>query len=152
MLSHKKADQLVDELYELLYKYSVPSVDFKTLVAECTLYRDKMNNPIRTDEPLSVYEMKERELTKDLDFYSYFLPKDVYDNIVKFLEKKYRVSGSDRRALHMVAYLGAGPSSNVTRYLEKHPEQTVEDLQKLVNAMDYGEFIPELPIIVKKEV
>ena len=128
MLSHKKADQLVDELYELLYKYSVPSVDFKTLVAECTLYRDKMNNPIRTDEPLSVYEKKEREL------------------------KKYRVSGSDRHAFHMVAYLGAGPSSNVTRYLEKHPEQTVEDLQKLVNAMDYGEFTPELPIIVKKEV
>lgn len=153
MLSQKKFNQLIDETYEILYKLAIPSVDFQTLVAECTLYRDEMGNPVRTEKPLTKEEMIERGLTKDLDFYSYFVPKEVYDATVNNLVKKYKCYGSDRHSYFMIAYLGAGPSSSPDRWLEKHPEFTLEDLQKMVDEREYDKvFELKKPIIVKKNM
>lgn len=151
MISQKKFNRLIDETYETLYKLAIPSVDFQTMVAECTLYRDEMGKPVRTEKPLTKEEMIERGLTKDLDFYSYFVPKEVYDAAVNNLVKKYKCYAKDRTAYFMIAYLGAGPTSSVDRWFDRHPESTLEDLQKMIDEREYDKiFDLKEPIIVKK--
>ena len=90
-MSNEKLKEVLFEIYRDLYRYSTPSADFDKLVEEAP--RDEHGRKV-------------------IDYDSYLLDEDVYDEIVrKHLDNTKGLTQRDKQVLKTEAYLGCGPRS-----------------------------------------
>lgn len=90
MVRKNKLDKILWETYEILYAESTPKADFNELVENA-----KVNEEGR----------------KEIDFMSYSINGDRYDEIVENQMKKYKLKPHERNVFKIQAYLGCGPKS-----------------------------------------
>lgn len=141
----KRYDKWYDmilETYDLLYKASVPSVSFYDLMQTCCRYEDADHNLIELDQPLTEEERQDRQYKIAIDYYAYFITEEKFQEIIESQEKKYKLNRSDRNAFHLQMFLGCGPTSALNRWLEKHPEHTMESALKMIR-MTYPNYITD---------
>lgn len=93
-----KVSNAIWELYKIAYAESTPSADFEKLYEEAPL----------NDEGQKV-----------IDYDSYYLHRDRFDELVEEVKSKYKFNQIEERSYSFHAYLGAGPTS-------KEPENEEE--------------------------
>lgn len=107
-----RAEELIVEIMTELYKNSTPSADYKELVKNA----------------------KENELgQKVIDFDSYYLPQDQFDEIVESKLKESRLPKWKKQGVKNFVYLGASPTCLKPTSLMSMSEIHLEmlELQKL---------------------
>lgn len=140
MLSPKKRTQAVLECYEELYKAAVPSVSFQHLNETCTVYEDSDYREHVTETPLTDIERETRGWRKKIPMDAYYLPREKYEGIVSAIEKKYKMSKSEKIRFRFQAYLGCGPTTNFdTFHKSRYPEYTKDELMAMVKEQGYPE-------------
>lgn len=85
----KNLKEIVLNIYRELYQKATPSADFDQLLEDA-----------KVDD----------EGRKVIDYESYYLDSDVYDEIVKRHIKENKLTGFDKTAVQFEVYLGVGPS------------------------------------------
>lgn len=111
MISDKKYRQLVNETYRMLFKEATPSADYDELLKNCCRYGDEENKIVFTEAPLSDEELRRRGWKKAIDFMSYYLDKERYQEIVESQAEKYKLKGYELSGFRTTMYLGWGPTS-----------------------------------------
>lgn len=102
-------DELMMEGYQALYAAATPSADFKSLVDNCTRYMDREGDIHNTETPLTNEECRTRGWQKDIEYMNYSLDRDVYEQIIDDIIKKYNLKGLRAQAFKNTMYLGCGP-------------------------------------------
>ena len=129
MVSEKKAKEIILETYELLFNAAIPEVSFSDLKNNCLTYETHEHDIITVETPLNEQEIRDKRLKYSIDFDAYYLPKEVFNKIVDTQAKKYKLKGYQLNGFYMQTYLGCTPTSSKNRWLEKHPETTINELR-----------------------
>lgn len=104
-------DELIIDGYKALYAAATPSVDFEKLLNECCKYIDQECKTHYTETPLTKDECIERGWRKDIDYMSYELDEDLYEEIVQSKIKEHKLKGIRALGFRNQMYLGCGPKS-----------------------------------------
>ena len=132
MISDKKWEKIILDTYNELYHECIPEADFYKLRDNCLIYENSNYEKVIVEKPYTTEECKNLGLKRNINYYAYYIPEKLYREIVENAEKKYKIKGQERNSFHMSMYLGCGPTSSKKRWLEKHPEYTMGDLNRMI--------------------
>lgn len=111
MAKQSEYTQIVLETYNRMYEVAEPSLDFNDYIHTTCNYQDKeTGEKIVTGEHLSLKEMHEKGYCIDVPFENHFINRDLCEEIIDEVAKKYKLNKSEKHRLRTQVYLGCAPT------------------------------------------
>lgn len=110
MGKEKMYAQVVLETYDRMFKASEPALDFDNYIHTTCNYEDKDGHKIVLDKHLTLEEMRSKGYRIDVPFEKHFIDKEVSENIISEVAKKYKLNSVEKNRLRTQVYLGCSPT------------------------------------------
>ena len=110
MGKEEKYRQVVLETYDRMFKASEPALDFDNYIHTTCNYVNEQGEKIVTDKHLTLSEMHDKGYRIDVPFEQHFIDKEVSEQIISEMAKKYKLDRSEKSRLRTQVYLGCAPT------------------------------------------
>ena len=110
MRREEKYKQVVLETYDRMFKASEPALDFDNYIHTTSNYEDENGNKIVLDRHLTLEEMHDKRYRIDVPYEKHFIDKEVSENIISEVAKKYKLDNGEKSRLRTQVYLGCAPT------------------------------------------
>jgi len=103
--------QIVLETYNRMYTAAEPSLDFNDYIHTTCNYQNKeTGEKVVVDKHLSLEEMHDKRYCIDVPYDKHFIDRDLCEEIIDEVAKKYKLDKSEKHRLRTQVYLGCAPT------------------------------------------